>query len=493
MARWKYKKHLLWGLLLVLLILISIPVFHLLKTKYRFQSHNQTTAKGYSNDASQLNATQVHQVIDVPADPIQIKKQLIELLQYAETHKIKVSIAGAQHSMGGHTLYPDGIVLNMLPYKHMQLDPNTNILSIGSGALWQDAIAYLDQYGKSVAVMQAFSNFTVGGSISVNGHGWQQNSPPLSSSVVSFTLLNAKGELIQCSRSENAELFKAVIGGYGLFGVILDVKLKVVDNVALGFKSIAMHPDDFAAQYQQHVSANPKVQFAYGRIRISNKHFFEQASLNYFEQTDQKPASLAAQKAGNQELKRVVFRSSVDSEYGKRLRWDLESTLNHVSPLTTFSRNEILDEHSSLIENQDPNSTDLLHEYFVPKAKLAQFIHDIRPILKDSKVDLLNITIREVNQDQDAMLNYAKTDVFGLVLLFNQGKTADQEREMQRITNLLFDATLKNQGSYYLPYRLHISREKMRLAYPQADAFFALKQKYDPAERFNNKFYQHYR
>ena len=75
----------------------------------------------------------------------------------------------------------------------------------------------------------------------------------------------------------------------------------------------------------------------------------------------------------------------------------------------------------------------------------------------------------------------------------NQQKTPEQEQQMNLLTNQLFDAAIKNQGTFYLPYRLHISREKMRLAYPQADAFFRLKKKYDPNEIFNNQFYRHYR
>ncbi|ALH96324.1 hypothetical protein [Acinetobacter equi] len=89
-------------------------------------------------------------------------------------------------------------------------------------------------------------------------------------------------------------------------------------------------------------------------------------------------------------------------------------------------------------------------------------------------------------------MNYAREDVFGLVFLFNQKKTQIQEHEMEKLTNQLFNIALKNQGTYYLPYRLHISAENMRLAYPQANQFFQLKKKYDDKLIFNNQFYLHY-
>jgi len=202
---------------------------------------------------------------------------------------------------------------------------------------------------------------------------------------------------------------------------------------------------------------------------------------------------LPVQDLKNQEAKRLVFRSTVNSEYGKRLRWDLETGMNKVSRHAVFSRNELLNDHVSLIENKDPSSTDILQEYFIPESNFNQFIKEIKPILLESEIDLINITIRGVKKDDDSFMNYATKDVFGFVFLFNQGKTAAQEKAMESLTNQLFDAAIKNGGTFYMPYRLHIGKERMRKSYPQADRFFERKRQYDPEEIFNNKFYLHYK
>lgn len=485
------KKH-FWiiGLWTVILFL-SVPVFHILKTKWNENDINPETPKGYANDASQLNLTKIDTIILVPDNKREIEIQLKKVLEYAKKNNLKISIAGAKHSMGGHTIYPNGIVLNMLPYKQMKLDAKNNILTIGSGALWEDALKYLDKYGKSIAIMQAFSSFSIGGSISVNGHGWQKDSPPIAASVLSFTLMQENGEIINCSRNENQELFKLVLGGYGLFGVVLDVKLKVVENEALQFKYIRLSPENYISYYKKYISENPNVNLVFGRLRISDKHFLEEATLNFFEKVETVIPVLQNQKST--ETQRLVFRGSVNSEYGKRLRWDLETGMNKVSRNEIYSRNELLNDDVSLIENKDPSSTDLLQEYFIPERNFNRFISDMKPILKKATIDLLNITIRGVHQDNDSYLNYAKENVFGFVLLFNQKKTEKQEAEMKKLTNQLVEAALKNEGTFYLPYRLHIDKNKMRKSYPDADNFFRLKLKYDPTELFNNKFYEHYK
>ena len=485
------KKHLWIVGILTLILFLSIPTFHLLKTKWNEKEIGIEIPKGFTNDASQLNLTKIDTIIPVPNDKKGIEIQLKKVLKYAKENNLKISIAGAKHSMGGHTIYPNGIVLNMLSYKQMELDASKNILTIGSGALWEDALKYLDKYGKSIAIMQAFSSFSIGGSISVNGHGWQKDVPPISASVISFTLMKENGEIVNCSRQENQELFKLVIGGYGLFGIVLDVKLKIVENESLQFKYIRLSSDNYINYYKKFISENPNINLVFGRLRISNKHFLEEATLNFFEKVAGTIPVMQNKKST--EAQRLVFRGSVNSEYGKRLRWDLETGMNKVSKNELYSRNELLNDHVSLIENKDRSSTDLLQEYFIPERNFNQFITDMKPILRNSKIDLLNITIRGVHQDNDSYLSYARENVFGFVLLFNQKKTDKQETEMKKLTNQLLEVALKNEGTFYLPYRLHINKEKMRKPYPNADKFFQLKLKYDPSELFNNRFYEYYK
>ena len=123
------------------------------------------------------------------------------------------------------------LAVKVWPTISTALDERANILTVGSGAVWADILPYLDAHGRSVAVMQSNNSFTVGGSLSVNCHGWQAGNGPFVTTVESFRLMTADGEVRTCSRGENAELFGLVAGGYGLFGVVLDVRLRVVPNV----------------------------------------------------------------------------------------------------------------------------------------------------------------------------------------------------------------------------------------------------------------------
>mgnify|MGYP001444019383 FL=1 len=474
---------------------LTVPVFHLLRTYFKEDSVIRFTPEGYTDDASGLNLTKVHSIIQVPSHKDDIVLQLRNILEYAEKNNKRISIAGAKHSMGGHTIYPDGILLNMRPYSSMSLDTVNNILTIGSGALWSDALQYLNKYDRSVSVMQAFSSFSIGGSISVNGHGWQHNAPPVSSTIVSFSIMKADGQILECDRLNNEELFGLAIGGYGLFGIILDIKLRVVDNRNLKFKSYKFRSDEYIDHFEEYVDNDPSVQLVFGRLNISNKKFLQEATLNIFRSSveDVNHQGRITENERSVQLKRLVFRSTVNSEYGKRLRWNLENNLRELSSKLTFTRNQVLNDNVSIVKNNDSTSTDILHEYFIPRRNLDQYIEGLKQILPNEKIDLLNITIRNVYPDTDSFLRYADEEMFAFVMLFNQRNDPEHEMEMRALSNSLARLTHSLDGTYYLPYRLHVDKTLFKKMYPQSDEFFRLKLKYDPEEIFQNRFYLYYR
>ncbi len=192
------------------------------------------------------------------------------------------------------------------------------------------------------------------------------------------------------------------------------------------------------------------------------------------------------------ELKRAVFRGSAESDYGKELRWSAETRLQPLLAGKIFSRNQILNEGVEVFQNRSADSTDILHEYFVPRHRLAGFVEAMRRIIPQRGVNLLNVTVRAVNEDKDTFLRYADQPMIAFVMLFVQDRTSAGETRMQALTRELIDAAIEHEGRYYLPYRLHATREQFHRAYPRAREFFDRKREYDPQELFQNQFYIKY-
>src|SRR6516162_473285 len=182
-------------------------------------SHAQVT----SNDVSRLNPTEVREVIQVTSE-----QHVRETLAFAAVHHLKVSMAGKKHSQGGHTSINGGIVLDMTAFSHiLHLDQDTKVITVESGVTWGQIQDYVNPYGLAVEVQQSSNIFTVGGSLA---HGRDPRFGPVIETVKSLRVMNAAAEIPNVSRLENSELFSLVIGGYGLFGVVLTADIQLTED-----------------------------------------------------------------------------------------------------------------------------------------------------------------------------------------------------------------------------------------------------------------------
>lgn len=476
----------------LLIAVVARPISHLGQAAWRDRDDLRPIPPGQVDDASQLNRT-VMTIRRISGDMPIAQQQLIQSLKDAKTQGKRVTIAGARHTMGGQTIYKNGLSLDLAPFNQMALNAKTGILTVQSGARWSTVIPYLNQRGYSVAVMQSNNDFSVGGTMNANAHGWQHDRPPFASTVERFRLMLADGRIVHCSRQDNAELFSLVLGGYGLFGIILDVELKVVPNELYSARRSVVSSREYVATYRQQIS--PDVGMAYGRLSIAPDQFLREAILTRYHTITPKPNAGLDQDLPETPwqlgIARTVFRGSIGNDYGKQLRWQLEKQSGGEAG-AQVPRNQILNRSSKLFANRQASTTEILHEYFIPPESLEQFLEKCRAIIPNHRVDLLNVTIRNVYEDQDSFLRYADRELFGLVMLFHQQRTIADDQVMESLSQALVEAALSVGGRYYLPYRLHSTPEQFHRAYPQARRFFELKRRYDPTELFQNQFYVKY-
>ena len=233
----------------------------------------------------------------------------------------------------------------------------------------------------------------------------------------SFRIVTASGTIEECSRTENRELFSLALGGYGLFGVILEVRLRVVPNEYYIAEAHRVKPTDYTRVYHELTRNRSDVGMAYGRINVAPNAFMQDGIVTLLRRksADQKITdTLTPTKPSF--LKRLVFRGGVDSAYGKNLRWWLEKTMGETEG-KVLSRNQIMNEPSNLYANRDPESTDILHEYFIPSARFGEFVEKARATFLKHRPELLNITVRNVEPDEDTFLKYAHEESLQLVML----------------------------------------------------------------------------
>src|SRR5437879_5115547 len=180
---------------------------------------------------SQLNRIRVRELLTP-----RTREELTEIVRSALRKGLPISVSGCRHSMGGQQFATDSICVDIRSLDRMiSFDQEHGLIEVEAGIQWPKLIrAYLDAQGDSakqwgIAQKQTGADtFTLGGSLSSNVHGRGLAMKPLISNIESFTLIDADGKSIRCSRDENNELFRLATGGYGLFGLVDSVTLRLV-------------------------------------------------------------------------------------------------------------------------------------------------------------------------------------------------------------------------------------------------------------------------
>lgn len=424
--------------------------------------------------------------------PSQDIQALKNILKEAHEQKQSVSLRGTQHSQGGHTFYPNGFVIDLSSWRQMQmLNPIT--LRVQAGATWKEVVEFLNPLGLSVHIMQSDYDFSIGGTVSTNVHGWQVNAPPLVASIEGLHLLLANGQVIYCNHQENQDLFRTVIGGYGLLGVILDVDLKVIPNSIYSLKEWVIAPTDFVEVFTREVANNPKACMFFGRFKVDSQAFLKSLSIKLYEnqlnQTTQQP--LTSSKALTS-IFRFVFSQTQGSDFFKNLRWWLETSSFLSDWFKELPRNQLLYQSVEDYVNHDPKQIDLLQEYFIPVENFANFVSFLQSLKEEMADPLMNITVRHVQKDTETVLAYAQEDHIAFVLFFRGPHTESFDEKIKQLAQKIIDKALELKGSYYLPYRPYPRLDQFQKAYPRYQEFLDIKKKYDPTGVFMNQFYKDY-
>jgi FAD/FMN-containing dehydrogenase len=175
------------------------------------------------NDITQLNP--------IVVDSVAVPQTVDEVRELVREYHGPISIGGGRYSMGGqiateHTLHIDTRALNRV----VALSPSERTITAEAGITWRKIQEAIDPHNMSLKIKQTYSNFTVGGSLSVNAHGRYVGQGPLIGSVQSLKVVLTNGDLVEASPSKNSELFYGCIGGYGGLGIIVEATLDLVEN-----------------------------------------------------------------------------------------------------------------------------------------------------------------------------------------------------------------------------------------------------------------------
>src|SRR6266487_2798089 len=448
---------------------------------------------------SQLNRTRVRELLRPHTSD-----ELAAIVHSASRKGLPISVSGCRHSMGGQQFATDSICIDTRSLDRViSFDQESGLIEAEAGIQWPKLIhTYLDaeahrekQWG--IAQKQTGADtFTLGGSLSSNVHGRGLAMKPLISDVESFTLVNADGKSVRCSRAENNELFRLAIGGYGLFGLIDSVTLRLVPRQKLRRAVEIIRAGDLANRFEQRIAQR----FLYGDFQFSvdekSPDFLQRGVFSCYEPIDEREPIVAEKKLRDNDWLDLLRLAYTDREKAfKRYSDYYLSTNGQTYWSDTSQLSAYLPNYAQKLREQigGEESSLIITEIYVPRSDLSDFLAQAAELLRSNHTIAIYGTVRLIEKDDDSFLAWAKESyaciIFNLLTLHTPGGIEASARSFRG----LIDLAIAHGGSYYLTYHRFAKLEQVMACYPQFKQFLALKRKHDPTERFQSDWYRYYR
>ena len=273
--------------------------------------------------------------------------------------------------------------------------------------------------------MQSSNIFTVGGSMSSNIHGRDPNNSLIVNTIQNFRLLMSSGEILNVSRNQNPDLFGLAIGGYGLFGIIIDVTIQLTDNPVLRKESHIIDYTEFPLFFRKNILCDPNTELFIARPSVAPSSLLRETIVTVWkmnetqESRDEKIFALLQEK--NVFRDKFFFDWSRRSNLGKEIRWYLQKRLvARINEIEYVSRNNSMRPPTAplkFLNHVSEKNTDIIQEYFIPINNFIEFIDGVRTIVVEDQINLMGMTIRYIPKNNDVFLSYGKKEAFSVVFL----------------------------------------------------------------------------
>ena len=450
---------------------------------------------------SQLNPTRVRQVV-----PVDSLKSLSAAISRAAAEGRIVCVAGGRYAMGGQQFAANATLLDMRGFNRvLHLDATNGIVEVESGIMWPELIDGLlkMQAGSprpwGIAQKQTGADrLTIAGALAANAHGRGLTMKPMIGDVESFVIVDAKGETHECSRRQNAMLFRLAIGGYGLFGTITAVRLRLVPRQKIRRVVEIAVVDALASSFEQRIADG----FLYGDFQFAidekSEDFLRRGVFACYQPVDAStPIPNAQKELGDDDWRQLLWLAhSERSELFRRYSSYYLSTSGQVYWSDTHQLSTYLDDYHKVIDSRAGGSdtaTEMITEIYVPRLRLADFMAEVAEVFRRNGVPIIYGTVRLIERDDESFLAWARERFACIIFNLHVVHSPRGLDEAGEAFRALIEMGRKRGGSYYLTYHRYATRAQVEACYPQFAEFLRLKKKYDSHETFQSDWYRYYR
>jgi FAD/FMN-containing dehydrogenase len=453
---------------------------------------------------SQLNPTRVDRVL-TPENLSEVQA----VIHRARAEGKSASIAGGRHAMGGQQFGDGTLLVDMRKMNRvLHFDLDRGIIEVEAGAFWPELMAeYLhrqrnrrQQWGLAQKQTGA-DRLSIGGTLAANAHGRGLTLKPFIADVEAFTLVNAAGVAVRCSREENPLLFRLAVGGYGLFGIVCSVSLRLTPRLKMERIVEIRNADGLMEAFDDRVQNG----FRYGDFQFAidpgSGDFLHKGVFSCYRPLHEAEAEDTGMPENTRELSDDAWRTLLHLAHADKTE-AFQQYADHY--LSTNGQRYWSDTHQSSFYPEHYHqaidraacsqhaATEIITEINVPRECLSNFLAEAREDFRRNHVDLIYGTVRLIEKDEESFLPWARESYACTIFNLHTVHTPEGLEHSASAFRRLIDMAVRRGGTYYLTYHRYARRDQVLDCYPTFPAFLRLKRQYDPGELFQSTWYRHY-
>ena len=349
----------------------------------------------------------------------------------------------------------------------IEIDSQNAQALISAGMAYADAARYLESNGWAFSNMASLGEVTIAGAISTGTHGSGSNNGVLSTSVVGLEIVLGSGELITIDQS-NSEEFAGFVVSLGALGVFTKIKMKIIPSFSV----------------KQFVYENIGIQVVAENF---DTVFNSAYSVSYF--------SNWAKNSTGQIWMKFLDDSSSDNLSDNWLGANQAKAKQH--PVKINNPDPCTDQlgisgkwlyrlpHFKL-DSSPASGDEVQTEYLVDRKYVNEYIQDLRAIGDEIAPRVYATEIRTIKSDELWLSGAYQRETVGFHFTWKKSDTLVDF--LPRIEEILG----KHHGRPHWAKLFSVRSDELSARYPKYSDFEALLKKYDPKQKFRNKFIDQY-
>lgn len=450
---------------------------------------------------SALNASQMARVAEV-----ETAADVLREVERARVDGTPLIAAGGRHAMGGQQFLAGGVLIDTRPFRAVRsFDRSRGAVEVEAGVQWPDLVGFLtsaqdpdDPERWTIIQKQSGADrFSLGGTVSANGHGRGLTLAPIMADVEAMTVVGADGRLRVVDRTTDPERFSLVGGGYGLFGVIATVTLRLARAQVLERVVEIRSVEGLAEAFAGRIAAG----YVFGDFQFSidegSEGFLRDGVFSCYRPVDPgTPIPDGQRTLSREDWGRLLLLAHTDRAAAYRAYTEhYAATSGQLYRSDTLQMADYDDGYHRVIDaalGAEHPATEMISELYVPRERLADFMADAAGVLRETGVPLIYGTVRLIERDTDTVLAWAREPwACVIVNLCTEHTPKGIDRSASAFRSLI-DVALARGGSYFPTYHRWATVEQLVAAHPRFPELVDAKRRLDPDGLFQSDWYRHY-